>query len=200
MKYCDRSFSMWCTCYCFKGDAVGFQISQFVLTAFHAPCIQTPRSDDLQIRRQGFDGQLKTYLVVAFAGCAVADCCCAFFFRDLHQFLCDDGASHGCAQQVLAFVNSVCLDAGIDRVCDEFFCQVSDIQLACACFQSFFFQTFCFLALTYVAADSDNFRVIMLLQLGNDNGCIQTAGISQYDFFFHDVCPPFCHTMESFMF
>src|SRR5699024_5380644 len=101
-----------------------------------------------------------------------ADCCCAFFFGDFNQFLCDDGTSHGSTQEVFAFVNGVCFDARVNRVCDEFFCQVSDVKFACACFQCFFFQTFCFFALTNVAANCDNFCVIIFFQPGNDNGCV----------------------------
>ena len=119
---------------CFERNAMCFQVSHFVFTTLHAPCIQTPGSDDFQFRCQCFDGQFKTYLVIAFACCAVADCCCAFFFGDFNQFLSDDGTSHGSTQEVFAFVNCVCFDAGVNRVCDEFFCQVSDVKFACACF------------------------------------------------------------------
>ena len=176
---------------CFKRNAMLCQIFDLVFTGFHFPGIQSPGSDDLHFRRQCFYSQFKTHLVVAFACCAMADSCCAFLFCDLHQSFCDDGTGHGCTQEVFAFINSVGLDAGVDGIHDKFFCQVFDIQLGSACGKSLLFQAFCFLALTYVAAYADDFAVIVFFQPGDDCGCIQTAGICQYDFFFcHDVLPP----------
>ena len=175
---------------CFKGDTMVSQILYFILTGLHLPCIQSPGSDNLHFGCQRLDGQLKTHLIVALACCAVADCSCAFLFRNFNQSFCNDGACHGCTNQIFAFINSVCLYAGVNRICDEFFCQIFDIQLACAGFQCLFLQTVCFLALPNITAYADYFTVIIFFQPRDDCGCIQTAGICQNDFFF-------CHDFSS---
>ena len=71
-------------------DAVRLAVCDLILTGLHFPDIgHTPGSDDLQIRSQSLDAQLKTDLVVALTGSAVADSGSALFAGDLNQLLCD---------------------------------------------------------------------------------------------------------------
>ena len=71
-----------------KIDAVFAAVFDLILTGLHGPEIgHTPGSDDLDIRSQSTDAQLKTNLVVPFSCCAVADSYRAFLAGDLHQFL-----------------------------------------------------------------------------------------------------------------
>ena len=175
----------------FEGDTMVSQVLDFVFTGLHFPCVQSPGSDDFHFGCQCFDCQFETNLVITFACCTVADCCCAFCFSDFNHSLCDDGTSHGCTQQIFAFIYSVCFYAGVNSVCDEFFYQIFDVQFGSACFQCFFFQTVCFFTLTNVTAYADHFAVVVFFQPRDDAGCIQTAGICQNDFFFcHNDVPP----------
>ena len=181
----------------FEGDTMVSQVLDFIFAGLHFPCVQSPGSDDFHFRSKCFDCQFETNLVITFTCCTVADRCCAFCFRDFNHSLSNDGTSHGCTQQVFAFIYSVCFYTGVNSVCDEFFYQIFDVQFGSACFQCFFFQTICFFTLTYVTAYADNFTVVVFFQPRDDAGCIQTAGICQNDFFFcHDVFPPLNQVLQ----
>ena len=70
-------------------------ILDFILTGLHCPDIgHTPGSDYLDIRSEGLNAELKTDLVVAFAGSAVADRGSAFLAGNLNKSLGDAGTSH----------------------------------------------------------------------------------------------------------
>ena len=54
-------------------NAMCFGIVDLILTRLHVPLIIPPGSNDLDIRSQSLDAQLKTNLVVTLTGSAVAD-------------------------------------------------------------------------------------------------------------------------------
>ena len=111
-----------------KMDAVSLAVCDLVVTGFHFPDIgHTPGSDDLQIRSQSFDTQLKTDLVVSFTGSAVADSGSALFAGNLYQFLCDSRAGHGSTEEIFVLVYSAGLHAGHDVVIAEVVDDVLDI-------------------------------------------------------------------------
>ena len=69
-----------------KINAVLLAVFDLIFTGLHGPYIShTPWSDDLEIRSQSLDAQLKTDLVVSFTGSAVADGSSAFFSCNLNQ-------------------------------------------------------------------------------------------------------------------
>ena len=101
-------------------DAVLLAVFNLILAGLHGPYIgHTPGSDDLDVGGQGLDAQLKTNLVVSFAGGAVADGNSPFFAGNFHQALGDGGAGHGSTQEVLILIDRVGLHAGHDVIFTE---------------------------------------------------------------------------------
>ena len=90
-------------------DVVGMSIGDLVGTALQIPL--TNRGDNLKLGVEGLDGSLKTNLVVALAGAAMADGIGIFFLGNLSQCLCDARTSMRGAQQVL-FVLGIGFQAG----------------------------------------------------------------------------------------
>ena len=186
-----------------QGDVVRLGVVDLLVAALDVPL--TPRSNDGHIRAESLQGQLETHLVVALAGAAVADGVGAFLDGDIGQSLCDAGTGEAGAQQVI-LVLSAELQGGEDVVLDEVLLQVQHIQLGCAGSLGLFFQTVQLGALTHVTGDSDDLAVVVVfLQPGNDDGGVQTAGVSQHNFFdvflFHDKRAPlikihFCSLMR----
>ena len=87
------------------------------------------------------------------------------------------------AQQVL-FVLGIGFQAGPDVVLNVIFLQVQNVQLGSAGLEGLFFQAVQLSALANVAGNSNNFAVVVILfQPGNEDGGIQTAGVSQNNLF-----------------
>ena len=82
-----------------QGDVMRLGVVDLLVTALDAPL--TPRGDDGHIGGQRFQGQLKTDLIVALAGAAMADSIGVLFLGDLCQRGGDAGARVGGAQQVI---------------------------------------------------------------------------------------------------
>ena len=77
-----------------QGDVVSLGVVDLLVTALDVPL--TPGSNDGHIGAQGLEGQLKTHLIVALAGAAVADGICTLLDGDIRQCL----AMHGRAKLV----------------------------------------------------------------------------------------------------
>ena len=164
-----------------QGDVVSLGVVDLLVTALDIPL--TPRSNDGHIRAQGLEGQLKTHLIVALTGAAVADGICTFLDGDIRQSLGDAGTCKAGAQQVI-FVLRAELQGGEDVVLHKVLLQVQHVQLGSAGRLGLFFQTVQLGALTHVTGDSDDLAVVVVfLQPGNDDGGVQTAGVCQHDFF-----------------
>ena len=119
----------------------------------------------------------------ALAGAAVADGVGALLLGDLHQALGDDRPGEGGAQQI-ALVLGAHLHGGDDHVIHHLVDQILHIQLGGAGFQSLLLQPLQLVGLAHIAGDGDDLGVVVvLLQPGNDDGCIQTAGVGEDDFF-----------------
>jgi len=173
-----------------QGDVVSLGVIDLLVTALDIPL--TPRSNDGHIGAQGLEGQLKTHLIVALTGAAVADGICTFLDGDIRQSLCDARTCKAGAQQIVLVLCAE-LQGGEDVVLHKVLLQVQHVQLGSAGSLGLFFQTIQLRALTHVTGDSDDLAVVVVfLQPGNDDGGIQTAGVCQNDFFdvflFHDDC------------
>jgi len=83
-----------------------------------------PGSDDLQIRRQGFGGQLETDLIVALTGAAMRDGVGAEFFGKLHLALREKRARERCAEKIFMFVHGSGTQRGPDVAGDELLAQI----------------------------------------------------------------------------
>ena len=137
------------------------------------------------------DSQLEADLIVALSGAAVAYGVRALLYGDVNKTLCDAGARVAGAQQV-TLVNGSGLQAGHDVIGCVLLGEVENIQLARACFDRLFLKTLELVGLADIAGDCDNLAVIVVfLQPGDNDGCIQTAGIGEHYFFYvifiHDI-------------
>ena len=164
-----------------QGDVVGLSVADLLVPALDVPL--TPGGDDGHVRAEGFQGQLKTHLVVALAGAAVADGVGSFLDGNICQSLGDAGAGKAGAQQVV-LVLCAKLQGGEDVVLHKVLFQVQHIQLGSAGGLGLFLQAVQLGALAHIAGYGDDLAVVVILfQPGDDNGGIQTAGVSQ-DYFF----------------
>ncbi len=157
-------------------------IIHLLLTGLNIPF--PPRSDNLQIRGQGFHRGLKAHLVVAFAGCAVGNGHRALLAGNLHQAAGNQRPGKGSAQQIFALVNRAGFHCGVNIIGDKLIPQILNIKFGCAGFNRLFFQRSQLLALANVGAHCNNIIAVMLLQPRNNNRSIQTTGIGQHNLFF----------------
>ena len=83
------------------------------------------------------DRQLKTHLIVALAGAAVADRVGALLESDFDQPLCDAGTRGGGTQQVI-LIDGARLHGRDDEIIDVFLGLIEDIELGRAGLDRFF--------------------------------------------------------------
>ena len=169
---------------------MGLGIVDLLVTALDGPL--TPGGDDLHLGGEALDGQLEPDLVVALAGAAVADGVGALLLGDIHQALGDDGTGKGGAQQIVLVLGTH-HHRGDDHVVHHLVGQVLNVQLGGTGLDGLLLQTVQLAALAHVGGDGDDLGVIVvLLQPGDDDGSIQTAGIGEHNFFHfsHDAFPP----------
>ena len=163
-----------------QGDVVGFGVVDLVVAALEFP--DAPRGDDRHLRRESLDGQFKAHLIVALAGAAVGDGVRALLEGDLGDALGDDGARERRAQQVLALVLRARLEGGEDVILDKLLAQIFDIELGSAGLDGLFLKALQLRALPHVRGHGDDFAaLVVLLEPGDDDGRVQTAGIGQND-------------------
>ena len=162
-----------------QGHVVGLGVVDLLLTGLDVPL--TPRGDDLHVGGEALDGQLETDLIVALAGGAVGDGVGALLQSDLSQLLADDGTGEGGAQQI-GLILGVHLQARDDHVVHHLVHQIGHDQLAGAGLEGFLLQSLQLVGLSHIAGHGNDLGiVVILLQPGDDDGCIQTAGVGQYD-------------------
>ena len=162
-------------------------IGDLFLTGLKFP--GSPRGDDLHVGSVCLDGELKTHLIVALAGAAVADGVGALCQRDFYNSLGDNGTRKGGAQKIFALIDSACLDGGEHIFLHKFLVQILDIELGSAGGDRLFLQAVQLGALSHIAGNSDDLAVVIVFfQPRNDNGGVQTAGIGENDLFDFFVC------------
>ena len=168
----------------FQGDVVGFGVVDLLVPALDVPL--PPGGDNLHLGGKALDGQLKPDLVVALAGAAVADGVGPLLFGNFNQPLGDDRTGEGGAQKVVLVLGPH-HHGGDNHLVHHLVGEVLHIELGGAGFDGFFLQAVQLGALAHVAGDGDDLRVVVvLLQPGDDDGCIQAAGVRQHYFFY--VC------------
>ena len=158
---------------------MGLRVVDLLVAALDVPL--TPGGDDGHLRGEALDGQLEADLIVALAGAAVGDGVRALLFGDLHQPLADDGPGEGGAQKIVLIFGAH-HHGGDHYAVHHLVHQVLDVQLGRAGLDGLRLQTLQLVALAHVGGNGDDLRVIVvLLQPGDDDGCIQAAGIGQHD-------------------
>ena len=173
-----------------QGHVVRLGVVDLFLTRLDVPL--PPRGDDRHIGREVLDRQLEPDLIVALAGAAVGDGVRALLVGNLDKALGDARPRVARAEQVL-LVHGAGLHGRDDVIVDVLVRQVEDVELRGAGLDGLLFQALQLVGLADVAGHGDDFTVIVvLLQPGDDDGRIQTAGVSKDDFFdiffFHHGC------------
>ena len=153
-----------------------------------------PGSDYLHVGCERLYRQLKAHLIVALAGCAVADRRGAFLFGNLDEALGYHGPGKAGAQQVFALVHRAHLQRGPDAVGHELLAHVLYVYLASAGLYRLFVQRREFLALTHVHRHRDDFAIVVFLEPRYYYRRIQTARIREHDLFLShcDIPPVIC--------
>ena len=173
-----------------QGHIVRLGVSDLFLTRLDVPL--PPRGDDGHVGREVLDRQLEPDLIVALAGAAVGNGVGALFLGDLDEALGDARPRVARAEQVL-LVHRAGLHGRDDVIVDVLVRQVEHVELRRAGLDGLLFEAVELVGLADVAGHGDDFAVIVvLLQPGDDDGRIQTAGVSKDDFFdiffFHNGC------------
>ena len=162
-----------------------FRIFDQIFSGMEVPA--SPRCDDLDSRIQRFNGGFKTHLIISLAGTAVTDNIGAFLLGDFHQLLRHQRAGHGSSEKISVFIDRSSFHSRPDVIFHKFFLNVENICFGSAGAVRFFFNFFKVFFLPGVAAYCDHFAVILLLQPGQDNRRVQSAGIGEHDFLFCHV-------------
>ena len=122
----------------------------------------------------------------------MADGVRAFLDGDLAESLRDDRTGVGRAEQIV-FILGAGLDAGHDEVLDIFVGEVFDVELGRAGLEGLLFEAFELGCLADIAGDCDDFTVVVvLLEPGDDDGRVESAGVGENDLF--DVFLVFCNS------
>ena len=170
-----------------NGDAMLLRVFDFLRARAKFPF--APWGDDREVRRESLDRQLETHLIVALARRAVRDGVRALRFRNLNETLGNQGTRERRAQKVLALVYRLRLERRPDVVFEKFLREVFDVCLRRAGLQRLVVHGSDFVALPDVDARCDDLAaVIVLLEPRNDDGCVQTARICEYDFLHFCLC------------
>ena len=138
------------------------RVGDQIHAAFEIPL--APGSDDFDVGLQRVIRQLKTHLIVAFAGRAVRDSVSAFLLRDFDLAFRNHRARERRAHQVNAFVDRVGFDGGPDVIAHKLFAQIFDVEFRSAGRVRLLFETRQLRTLAHVGAVADNFTLVVFLQ------------------------------------
>ncbi len=111
----------------------------------------------------------------------------AFRGGDFHHALGDERARDGCAEEVLAFIDGAGAHHGENEIAREFFLQVVYVDFTGAGGEGFFLEALEFFALADIGGESDDFGLIVFLEPLQDDGCVESTGVCQYNF--HSLIP-----------
>ena len=141
-----------------------------------------PRRDDLQVRGQGFVGQLEADLIVPLAGAPVRHGVGALGQGDLDLRLGDDRPGERRAEQVLPLVDRVRAQRRETVLAHKLVLRVHDLGPVSAAGQRLLPHRRDVLGLSDVDDHGDDLRAIVLFEPWNDDGGVQTSGVGQHDF------------------
>ena len=127
--------------------------------------------------------QFEADLIVPLAGCAVRNRIGAFGRGDLHLTFCNKRPGDGRSQEIAPLVERIGAEHGKHEIPHKFFLQILDEALARPGTGGLVRNMSQLFALPHIGGESDNLAAIALNEPAQDNGCIQTAGIRQHDFF-----------------
>jgi len=140
-----------------------------------------PRRNDLDFGFERVGTKFEANLVVALAGCTVADCIGTRFTGDLDQTLGDQRSSDRGAEQVFAFVDGVGPKHREDEVANKLFAQVIDVDLLDTHRFRFGSSWLQLLALAKVGGEGNDFAVVLEFKPLENHRGIEATGVGQYN-------------------
>src|ERR1039457_4477456 len=162
------------------GDAPRRGVVDGVLARRDVPL--APRRDDRELRRERHVRELEPDLVVALPGAAVRERVAARRERDLDLLLGDERARRGRAEQVVVLVCGARLEDREQVVLCELVLCVDEEELGSAGLLRLLFEARGLLGLADVYRNGHDRAAVILLEPGNDDGCVETARVSERDF------------------
>ncbi len=93
----------------------------------------------------------------------------------LYEVLGDNRTCHGCAEEVLAFINCISLQSREYEVGDKLFGDIFDDALDCTALESLLFEVIVIDTYADFTAVSNYFTIVVLQEPRDDDGCIQSA-------------------------
>ncbi len=158
------------------GDAFRLRVFHEIRAALEFPV--APRGDDLEVGSESGEGQLEADLVVALAGRAMGDGIGVFKPGDFDLTLGDQRAGDAGAEEILVLIKGVGADHRVDEIAGEFFREVVDVALRRAGLERLFIEALELLLLADIGTERDDLRVIFFLQPNENDGGIESTGIS----------------------
>ena len=146
--------------------------------------LHLPRRDDLELRGERHVGELKTALIVAFAGGAVRDRVGLFFLGDVHLGFGDQRPGDRGAQIVLPLVNRVGADHRVDEVARKLLDEIERVVLRSAGLERLFVEPLELLLLADIGRERDDLSVVSFFEPLDDDGRVESARVCEDDF--HD--------------
>ena len=127
------------------------------------------------------DGHVEADLVVALARAAVGHGVAALAVGDLDEQLCDERSRQRGGQRVDALVQRVGLEAGPDELADEAVAAIDDVGAAGAGRERARGDAITQRVATEVDRQGHDLGVVLLLEPGHRDRCIQPARIGEHD-------------------
>ncbi len=112
----------------------------------------------------------------------MADRVGAFFPGDPDLFLGDQGARDGRSKQVMSLVYRIGAECGENEIARKLLAQVYDARLDGAGCQRLFLNAVKLFALAEVGRKSHHFALVSFDEPLENNRCVKSSGIGQYDF------------------
>ena len=145
-----------------------------------------PRRNDLQLRSQRLVRQFKPHLIVALARASMSDGRRTFAQRHFHLMLRNHRTRQRSSQQILVLVNRPGLQSREYVASQELFAQIFDNHFAGAGRISLLDDGFDVVPLAHIADHGDDVIGIVFLQPWNDDGSVESTGISKNNFLRHE--------------
>ena len=165
------------------GDLVG--LGEFQQLGARGQIPEPPRRDDLDLGVERIGRQLEAHLIIALAGCAMADGIGAGHRCNLDQPLGDQGPRDRGAEQIQPLVKRIGAEHRENEIAHEFLAQIFDedvrlrdtqhLGLGAGGFQLF--------ALTQIGGEGHDLATIFGLQPFQDDRGVEAAGIGKNNLF-----------------
>ncbi len=156
---------------------MSFRVGDRVFAAPDVPF--APRCYDGQIRSKRSVSELEADLIVTLAGATVGERIRTHLPSDLNLSARNEGTAHRCAEEIFSTVNRSGSERGPDEVFDKLLPEVLDVALVRAGSNRFGAYALQLFSLADIRGDTNHPRAITLLEPGDDDRCVEPAGVGE---------------------